>query len=107
MAPGMNGMAMSKSMSYGGRGQPTPGMEKGGLGDTLSGMNNITWRTDDNDDDEDDARQIVGETVEPRTGICFEKGWGCEINVDQALFWYRKAAVQGDQYAINAVERLA
>ena len=35
-----------------------------------------------------------------------KKGKGCEINVDQALFWYRKAATQGDQYSINAVERL-
>ena len=41
-----------------------------------------------------------------RTGMCFEEGKGCEINVDQALFWYRKAATQGDQYSINAVERL-
>ena len=42
-----------------------------------------------------------------RTGICFEKGKGCEINLIQALFWYRKAAAQGDQFAIDAVERLA
>merc|ERR1711865_1156193 len=61
----------------GGRGQPTPGMEKGGLGDTLSGMNNITWRTDDNDDDEDDgARQNTSRDRQSRRGS--PRGWGSD-----------------------------
>ena len=38
-------------------------------------------------------------------GEYFEEGTGRDIDLIQALFWYRKAA-QGDQYAMNAVERL-
>ena len=41
-------------------------------------------------------------------GVILEHGVG-PINIDliQALFWYRKAAAQGDQDAMEAVERLS
>ena len=41
-----------------------------------------------------------------KIGWCFENGKGRDIDLDQALFWYRKAAAQGDQRAMDAVERL-
>ena len=37
----------------------------------------------------------------------FEDGKGRDIDLIQALFWYRKAAAQEDQEAMVAVERLA
>ena len=37
----------------------------------------------------------------------FEDGRGCNIDLIQALFWYRKAAAQGDQDAMVGVTRLA
>jgi len=53
MAPVNN----NKSFSYGGKWQPNRNdRSSGGLADTLSDMNSITWRTDDRDDDEDDDR---------------------------------------------------
>jgi len=46
--------------------------------------------------------------VEAQTNIgrYFEFGKGREIDLIQALFWYRKAAAQGNQDAMDAVERL-
>ena len=32
---------------------------------------------------------------------------GCEIDLVQAMFWYRKSAAQGFQRAIENVERLS
>ena len=46
-----------------------------------------------------DAQYIIGEY--------FEVGKGRDIDIDQALFWYRKAAAQGDQEAREVVERLS
>ena len=40
-------------------------------------------------------------------GRFFEFGFGRDIDLIQALFWYRKAAAQGDQDANVAVGRLA
>ena len=40
-------------------------------------------------------------------GQFFEEGKGRDIDLIQALFWYRKAAAQGDQDAIGNVARLA
>jgi TPR repeat protein len=41
-------------------------------------------------------------------GCYFENGRGCDaIDLVQALFWYRKAAAQGIQFATEAAERLA
>ena len=40
-------------------------------------------------------------------GQYFEFGKGRDIDLVQALFWYRKAAAQEDQNAMEAVERLS
>ena len=40
-------------------------------------------------------------------GCCLELGKGRDIDLIQALFWFRKAAAQGYQAAMEAVERLA
>ena len=40
-------------------------------------------------------------------GEYFEFGKGRDIDLIQALFWYRKAAAQGDQRAADAVERIS
>ena len=40
-------------------------------------------------------------------GQYFELGKGRDIDLGQALFWYEKAAAQGEQSAIDAVERLS
>jgi len=40
-------------------------------------------------------------------GRYFEDGRGTEVDLIQALSWYRKAAAQGYQVAMEAVERLS
>ena len=42
-----------------------------------------------------------------RIGTFVEFGKGRDIDIDQALFWYRKVAAQGDQEAEEAVEQLS
>jgi hypothetical protein len=49
MAPGGG-----KSFSYGSKGQPGSSNSTSILGDTLNNRNDVTWRTDDRSDDEDD-----------------------------------------------------
>ena len=36
-------------------------------------------------------------------GVCYEKGWGVEQDVKEALVWYRKAAAQGNGPAYNSI----
>lgn len=36
-------------------------------------------------------------------GVCYEKGWGVEQNVKEALAWYRKAAAQENGPAYNSI----
>lgn len=31
-------------------------------------------------------------------GWCFEFGYGCERNLEEALFWYKKSAEQGMKF---------
>ena len=39
-------------------------------------------------------------------GICYEAGRGVEPDTDIALEWYQKAAEQGNQKALAALDRL-
>ena len=39
-------------------------------------------------------------------GICYEKGEGVTQDIKKAMRWYRKAAQQGDELAIMALQRL-
>ena len=39
-------------------------------------------------------------------GRCYEEGIGVLKNVNDAIFWYRKASYQGDEYATERVEEL-
>ena len=36
-------------------------------------------------------------------GVCYEKGWGVEQDVKEALVWYRKAAAQDNGPAFNSI----
>ena len=39
-------------------------------------------------------------------GVCYEKGEGVPQDIKKAMRWYRKAAQQGEELAIKAVQRL-
>ena len=39
-------------------------------------------------------------------GVCYEKGEGVTQDIKKAMRWYRKAAQQGDEPAIKALQRL-
>ncbi|MDE6568369.1 MAG: hypothetical protein K2K70_11640 [Lachnospiraceae bacterium] len=39
-------------------------------------------------------------------GMCYENGWGVPRNYIQMSHWYKKAAAQGEENAIEALKRL-
>lgn len=39
-------------------------------------------------------------------GVCYEKGWGVDQDMKQALTWYNKAADQNNSFAYNALGNL-
>ena len=39
-------------------------------------------------------------------GNCYYNGWGVKKNNAEAVKWYRKAAEQGNDLAIEAIKRL-
>lgn len=41
-----------------------------------------------------------------RKSMCYENGWGVQRNVIQMSRWYKKAAAQGEENAIEALKRL-
>ena len=49
--------------------------------------------------DDGEAQYFVGQY--------FENGTATDIDLTQALFWYRKAAAQGDREAREAADRLS
>jgi len=40
-------------------------------------------------------------------GDAYLRGWGVEFNLDTAVYWYRKAAAQGNQNAKNMLNNLS
>ena len=57
------------------------------------------WYMKAAEQDDDEAQYYIGRI--------FEFGKGIDIDLVQALHWYRKAAAQGHHPAMAAVERLA
>ena len=41
-----------------------------------------------------------------KVGNCYETGQGTKTDVEQALYWYQKAAAQGYPDAIDAIARM-
>tara|TARA_B110000008_G_C16461088_1_gene360061 strand:- start:291 stop:503 length:213 start_codon:yes stop_codon:yes gene_type:complete len=52
------------------------------------------------------AAEKGDKNAQSNVGYCYEKGRGCEIDLVKAMDWYKKAAAQEFQFAIDAVQRL-
>ena len=52
-------------------------------------------------------RLIVSRESQRCLGFYYGTGYGRDIDLTQALFWYRKAAAQGDQESMDYVPILA
>lgn len=43
---------------------------------------------------------------EYNVGFCYESGIGVEVNIKKARYWYKRAALQGDEQSINRLKEL-
>ena len=73
---------------------------RNGYGVEQNDESGFEWCMKAAEQDDVEAQYFIGQYYENGFG-------GVDLDLTQALFWYRKAAAQGRQSAMEAVERLA